>query len=115
MVLTFTFSQVVLQNSFVRTGSRSIHQRVLGTAAIPPSDRHGASNEQFFERFAKLSRHSAVYGKINRVTDDNEKICEQYQRINDVVVQDLDEGTRNYVQHLFAQIKKQTNVKNQQI
>lgn len=77
MVLTCTLSLLdVLQNGFIRTGSRSIHQRVLGTAAISASDRHGAPDEQFFERFAELPRHSAINGKINWVTDDNEKICE---------------------------------------
>lgn len=86
-----------LEHSFVCAGPRAIDKRVpTGATVLPTCNR--ASDKQFFEGLPELTRHTAIYSKVDWIGNDNEEIRYQNENIRDMVVQDLDNRAGYYVE-----------------
>lgn len=72
----------------VGAGAGAIHNRVLGRALLFTSD---APHKYLPECFAKLSRHAAIYAKVNWITKHQKEIGQHYKYVGNAIVQEFND------------------------
>lgn len=85
-----------LQYCFVGTSSRSID---YGIPRRPVPSVRWSLDKKILERFSKLSRHAAVNGEVDRITQNDKKIREQNQRVCHFVIQKFVNSAGDDVQY----------------
>lgn len=85
-----------LKHSLICACPRTVDQGVSTRTTV--STCHSASYEEFLESLPELSRHTTVDSEVDGIRNDDEEIRDQDEDISDMVVEYLDQGTRDYVE-----------------